>query len=268
MTVASKKVVAAHYGAAPKFWYFNGCSAGGRQAMAEAQRFPDDFDGIIAGAPGLDWTGRAAQAVRIAQALDQNPAARLLQPQRQLLHRAVVEACDALDGVTDGLLENPMRCKFDPGVLQCSGAGNRRQGARNRLPERAAGGDGAAHLFGREESEDGTRDRRPSSGQRTGLDRHRMDGIGESHRVGSIPLPRVRQPVLDGAAIQCQRRHCARGGGGRQHRQRAQPECEAIHRSWRQADSVPRVERSADYSGQQRAVLRRAPSRRAAAQPR
>ena len=124
MTVASKKVVAAHYGAAPKFSYFNGCSAGGRQGMAEAQRFPDDFDGIIAGAPGLDWTGRASQAVRIAQALDQNPASRLLQPQRQLLHRAVVEACDALDGVKDGLLENPMRCTFDPAVLQCSGAAN------------------------------------------------------------------------------------------------------------------------------------------------
>jgi feruloyl esterase len=117
MTVASKRVVAAHYGAAPKFSYFNGCSAGGRQAMAEAQRFPADFDGIIAGAPGLDWTGRASQAVRIAQRLEQDPAARLLQPQRQLLHRAVVEACDALDGLTDGLLENPMRCKFDPGTL-------------------------------------------------------------------------------------------------------------------------------------------------------
>ena len=124
MTVAAKTVVSAHYGIAPKFSYFNGCSAGGRQAMAEAQRFPADFDGIIAGAPGLDWTGRAAQAVRIAQVLDQNPAARLLQPERQLLHRAVVGACDALDGVTDGLLENPMRCKFDPGVLQCSGAGD------------------------------------------------------------------------------------------------------------------------------------------------
>ncbi len=194
MTVASKKVVAAHYGTAPKFWYFNGCSAGGRQAMAEAQRFPDDFDGIIAGAPGLDWTGRAAQAVRIAQALDRNPEARLLQPQRQLLHRAVVEACDALDGVTDGLLENPMRCTFDPAVLQCSGAGQAgapatrtlRGGVErggNRLPERAASGDGAAHLFGGEESKDGTRDRRPSSGQRTGLDRHRMDRIGESHRA-------------------------------------------------------------------------------------
>ena len=61
MTVASKAVVAAHYGTAPKFSYWNGCSAGGRQAMQEAQRFPADFDGIIAGAPGLDWTGRAAR---------------------------------------------------------------------------------------------------------------------------------------------------------------------------------------------------------------
>ena len=69
MTVASKAVVAAHFGAAPKFSYWNGCSAGGRQAMVEAQRFPADFDGIIAGSPGLDWSGRSAQAVRIAQAL-------------------------------------------------------------------------------------------------------------------------------------------------------------------------------------------------------
>ncbi len=65
MTVAAKKIVAAYYGSAPKFSYWNGCSAGGRQAMKEAQRFPADFDGIIAGAPGLDWTGRAAQAVRV-----------------------------------------------------------------------------------------------------------------------------------------------------------------------------------------------------------
>jgi feruloyl esterase len=123
MTVAAKAIVTTHYGAAPKFSYWNGCSAGGRQAMVEAQRFPADFDGIIAGSPGLDWTGRAAQVVRVAQALDGNPAARLLQPERQLLHRAVVEACDALDGVKDGLLENPTRCTFDPAVLQCKSAG-------------------------------------------------------------------------------------------------------------------------------------------------
>ena len=75
--VASKAIIAAFYGGAPKFWYFNGCSAGGRQAMKAAQRFPADFNGIIAGAPGLDWTGRAAQAVRIAKHLEQNEAARL-----------------------------------------------------------------------------------------------------------------------------------------------------------------------------------------------
>ena len=121
--VVSKNIVEAYYGKMPAFSYFNGCSAGGRQAMQEAQRFPADFNGIIAGAPGLDWTGRAAQAVRIAQRLEHNEAARLLQPQRQLLHDAADAACDVSDGVKDGVIGNPERCTFDPGVLQCK-AGN------------------------------------------------------------------------------------------------------------------------------------------------
>src|SRR5262245_48698259 len=89
--------------------------------MKEAQRFPADFDGIIAGAPGLDWTGRAAQAVHVARALQQGESARLASADAQLLHKAVVEACDALDGVKDGVLENPRRCTFDPAALQCRG---------------------------------------------------------------------------------------------------------------------------------------------------
>lgn len=121
---ASKAIIAAFYGGAPKFSYFNGCSAGGRQAMKAAQRFPADFNGIIAGAPGLDWTGRAAQAVRIAKHLEQNEAARLGQPQRLLLHSAVVASCDVLDGVKDGVIDNPRRCKFDPGTLACKGSGD------------------------------------------------------------------------------------------------------------------------------------------------
>ena len=72
MTVASKQIIAAYYDAGPRFSYWNGCSAGGRQAMKEAQRFPEDFDGIIAGAPGLDWTGRAAGALRVAKPLETN----------------------------------------------------------------------------------------------------------------------------------------------------------------------------------------------------
>jgi len=123
MTEASKKIVAAYYSSAPKYSYWNGCSAGGRQAMKEAQRFPADFDGIIAGAPGLDWTSRAARAVQLSQALERSEAARLGKADRELLHRAVVAACDALDGAKDGLIENPARCAFDPGVLQCGQAG-------------------------------------------------------------------------------------------------------------------------------------------------
>lgn len=120
MAVTSKAVINAFYGNAPKFSYWNGCSAGGRQAMKEAQMFPGDFDGIIAGAPGLDWSGRTAQAVRIAQAL-QNEQARLTPAKAQVLHGAVMAACDGLDGVKDGLIENPLACKFDPGVLVCKG---------------------------------------------------------------------------------------------------------------------------------------------------
>jgi streptogramin lyase len=122
MTVAAKQIAARHYGTAPTLSYWNGCSAGGRQALKEAQRFPDDFNGIIAGAPGLDWTGRAAQAVRVAKTLEKNASARLLQPQRALLHRAALEACDALDGAKDGLIEDPTRCRFDPGALLCKGS--------------------------------------------------------------------------------------------------------------------------------------------------
>jgi tannase/feruloyl esterase len=121
MTVASKKLVSSYYEQAPKYSYWTGCSAGGRQAMMEAQRFPADFDGIVAGAPGLDWTGRAAMATRVAHALLKDEGARLGPAQTQLLHKAVLEACDASDGVKDGVLDDPRQCKFDPGVLQCKG---------------------------------------------------------------------------------------------------------------------------------------------------
>jgi feruloyl esterase len=125
MTVLAKRAVAAHYGTGPRHAYWNGCSAGGRQALQEAQRFPDDFDGIIAGAPGFDWTGRAAQAVRLAKLLEADASARLDAAARQLLHDRVLAECDALDGVKDGVLERPQQCQVDPGVLECrSGSGS------------------------------------------------------------------------------------------------------------------------------------------------
>ena len=121
MTVAAKEIIDAHYDESLRYSYWNGCSAGGRQAMKEAQRFPEDFDGIIAGAPGNDWTGRAAAALRVAKHLEANEAARLSADDRELLHTAVLEACDAADGVTDDVVGDPEGCRFDPAVLECSG---------------------------------------------------------------------------------------------------------------------------------------------------
>jgi feruloyl esterase len=80
--------------------------------------FPADFDGIIAGSPGADWSGRSAQAVRVNQALEKEDA-RLTPALQKLLHDAVVNACDAQDGLKDGLISKPAACKFDPAVLQC-----------------------------------------------------------------------------------------------------------------------------------------------------
>ena len=122
--LASKAIVAAYYTSPATRSYFSGCSAGGRQGLKEAQRFPADFDGIIAGAPGLDWTGRAAQAVRVAQRLQNDESARLPPAKAQLVHTVALAACDAQDGVRDGVIGDPERCAFDPGVLQCKSAGN------------------------------------------------------------------------------------------------------------------------------------------------
>src|SRR6266850_2606402 len=132
MTVKAKAIVNAFYGSAPKYSYWNGCSAGGRQALKEAQMFPADFDGIIAGSPGLDWSGRSAQAVRVAQILE-NEAARLTTTHLQALHTAVVAACDANDGLKDGLISNPASCKFDPKTIQCKSDDDPRKDAPDCL---------------------------------------------------------------------------------------------------------------------------------------
>ena len=124
MAVLTKEVIAAHYDESLRYSYWNGCSAGGRQAMKMAQAFPEDFDGIVAGAPGQDWSGRAAGALRVASYLGSNPAARLSADDRLLVHAAAISACDAADGVVDGLIDSPQRCDFDPAVLQCEGAKN------------------------------------------------------------------------------------------------------------------------------------------------
>jgi feruloyl esterase len=118
MTLKGKAIVNAFYGSAPKYSYWNGCSTGGRQGLKEAQRFPDDYDGIIAGAPA----NRTALAMWISFALLKDPGSYIPASKYPLVHKAVLDACDARDGVKDGLIEDPTRCNFDPKVLLCKGA--------------------------------------------------------------------------------------------------------------------------------------------------
>lgn len=121
MTVKAKGIIAAYYERAPKFSYWYGCSTGGRQALTEAQRFPADYNGIVAGAPALFLTHMQAASIWKAQAIRKNPGGLVPPSKLLLLHNAVLTACDARDGVKDGLLEDPRLCDFDPKILECKG---------------------------------------------------------------------------------------------------------------------------------------------------
>jgi feruloyl esterase len=85
----------------------------------EAQRYPEDFDGMVAGSPGLNWTGRATQSIWIAEAAHKDEASYIPPDKYALIHDAVLRACDSLDGLRDGVLEDPTRCHFDPADLAC-----------------------------------------------------------------------------------------------------------------------------------------------------
>ncbi len=122
----AKQVVGAHYGTAPQYSYWNGCSTGGRQGLMEAQRFPEDFDGYIVGAPVYDYTGQQMTAPAMLRPLYTRIPPRagmqaidgpLITPaKRNMIHDAIYQRCDALDGVVDGQLRNPLKCDFDPAV--------------------------------------------------------------------------------------------------------------------------------------------------------
>jgi feruloyl esterase len=117
-----KATIAALYGAAARFSYFVGCSGGGRQAFMEVQRFPEDFEGIIAGDPGYDRSAESLQLIAGAQATHKDAASYIPKEKFVVLHQAALDACDAQDGVKDGIISNPLQCKFDPAVTRCKGA--------------------------------------------------------------------------------------------------------------------------------------------------
>lgn len=122
MTVKAKSVVAAFYGEAPRRAYFAACSNGGRQGLMEAQRYPDDYDGIVAGAPAAAWTRFMLNFIWNTQALAA-PTAHIPPARLPTIEKAVVAACDARDRVPDGVLVAPDACAFDPRTIACASAG-------------------------------------------------------------------------------------------------------------------------------------------------
>ena len=122
MTVTAKSIIARFYGTGPRYSYWNGCSTGGRQGLKEAQRFPTDFDGIIAGAPANSQMHLHVWSVAVAQAVHKTPESYIPPEKYPAIYKAALDACDLLDGLKDSLIQDPRECHFDPNVLQCSGA--------------------------------------------------------------------------------------------------------------------------------------------------
>src|SRR5437764_167488 len=122
MTVTTKALIKTFYGKPAGHSYFVGCSNGGRQALMEAQRYPEDYDGLIAGAPAYDFTHLLTAAVWDAQALQNDPASYIAAAKIPAISAAVLAACDAQDGLSDGLVNDPRQCRFDPSTLLCKGA--------------------------------------------------------------------------------------------------------------------------------------------------
>ena len=120
MTQLGKAAIKAFYGKDPHHSYFASCSNGGRQALMEAQRFPEDYDGILAGAPANSWTRLLTKAVADAQATTLDATSYIPSQKLPAIARAVNAACDGQDGVTDGVVNDPRQCHFDPTGLLCT----------------------------------------------------------------------------------------------------------------------------------------------------
>lgn len=119
--VAGKAIVAAFYGSSPKYSYFSSCSDGGREALMEAQRFPRDYNGIIAGAPANYWTHLMAEAMWDVQAMLNDPASYIPASKIPAISNAVLAACDTQDGLKDSIVTDPRKCNFHPEKLLCKG---------------------------------------------------------------------------------------------------------------------------------------------------
>lgn len=119
-TLKGKALLRAFYGKPPEHAYWIGCSSGGYEGLMEAQRFPADYDGIVAGAPANNWTRLMAGDFDGTLAVFKDAASNLPPSALGILYRGALAACDSVDGVTDGVLDDPRRCTFDPATVQCA----------------------------------------------------------------------------------------------------------------------------------------------------
>lgn len=121
MTVQSKTIINAYYKRAARLSYWNGCSTGGRQRLMAPQRYPDDFDATLAGAPTNNHSRMGVSRLAVSVPTLRDATAAVPATKLALVTRAVLEACDGRDGVKDGFLNDPRGCSFDVARLQCTG---------------------------------------------------------------------------------------------------------------------------------------------------
>jgi len=121
MTTTAKAIVQSFYDARPKLSYWNSCSGGGRQGLIAAQRFPDDYDGIVAGAPVISQTRMVTWGMHVGHAALKEPRYTIPPSKYPMIHQAVMNACDAGDGLRDDLISDPRSCRFDVKTIECQG---------------------------------------------------------------------------------------------------------------------------------------------------
>jgi len=118
MAVESKAIINAYYSKTPKYSYWNGCSTGGRQGLMAVQRFPDEYDGLVIGAPAINWDRFIPAELWPAVVMKENGAP-ISNAKLTAVTNAVIAACDANDGVSDGVVNDPRKCNYDPAALIC-----------------------------------------------------------------------------------------------------------------------------------------------------
>lgn len=119
LSQVARQIIDAYYGNHPSYAYFVGCSSGGWQALTEIQKYPGDFNGVVAGAPANNFVRLSLRSTVTAQMSLEHPEGNLTRAQTKLVADAALKQCDAEDGVADGLMSDPLHCDFDPAKLQC-----------------------------------------------------------------------------------------------------------------------------------------------------